>query len=79
MKKIVRLSSGVEGENHDDASAKKKTTNYRLQATRRQRYLNKKREVQNACSSSSLVGPFLSLRYRGAYKLDYYCYKNSLT
>ena len=24
MKKIVRLSSGVEGEKHDDASAKKK-------------------------------------------------------
>ena len=79
MKKIVRLSSGVEGENHDDASAKKKTTNYRLQATQRQRYLNKKREVQNACSSSSLVDPFLSLRHMGAYEFDYYSNKNSLT
>jgi hypothetical protein len=71
LRKIVRLSVGIEGENHDDALVKKKTTNYRLQVTRRQRYSNKKREVQNACSSSSLVGPFLSLRHRGAYKLDY--------
>jgi len=42
LKKIVRLSSGVEGEKHDDALAKKKTANYRLQVTRRQRYLKKK-------------------------------------